>query len=107
MVSFELTDNEAKILVVLLKMAGDEFGNHSCNDFDIAAELQVKPAQARKITKDLLFAMERHRVMCSVDVKESLENLGSGFGESQLFDYFRVRVQDAILKSGSAEVGEE
>lgn len=31
-----ITDTEAKLLIELLEMASNEFGNHGCNDFELA-----------------------------------------------------------------------
>ena len=31
-----ISENEAKIMADLLELAADEFGNHGCNDFELA-----------------------------------------------------------------------
>lgn len=45
-----LTTKEAKLVAVLLDMAGDEFGNHGCNDFVMSKHVDM--------TQDELVALD-------------------------------------------------
>jgi hypothetical protein len=41
-----LTHFELRLAAKLLEMAGDQFGNHGCNDFDVIEEFGIAPEDA-------------------------------------------------------------
>ncbi len=43
-----LTAIEAKVLAKLLELAGDEFSNHGCNDFNLIREGGLAPGEAQE-----------------------------------------------------------
>lgn len=48
-----LTAIEAKVLTKLLKLAGDEFSNHGCNDFDLIRNGGLAPGEAEEFVTKL------------------------------------------------------
>jgi hypothetical protein len=62
MPTFQLSDDEARILAKLLKQAGDEFSNHGCNDFNVERELALPEARAMELAHSLRLSMVEHRV---------------------------------------------
>lgn len=45
----DLEPSDLKVLIVLLKLAGDEFGNHGCNDFDLVRNGGLAPGEAEEL----------------------------------------------------------
>lgn len=45
----DLTPADLKLLVVLLEKAGDEFGNHGCNDFHLLKDGGLAPGEAEEL----------------------------------------------------------
>lgn len=44
-----LSEVECKLAAKLLKLAGDEFANHSCNDFDLVRNGGLTKAEAKEL----------------------------------------------------------
>lgn len=53
MIEIKLTVPEAKILAVLLDMAGDQFGSHGCNDFHLIKDGGLSPGEAQELIAQL------------------------------------------------------
>lgn len=49
----DLTPAELKLLIVLLDRAGDEFGNHGCNDFSLLRDGELTPGEAEEMKSRL------------------------------------------------------
>lgn len=62
MVTLQLTDDEARILALLLEQAGDEFSNHGCNDFNVETKLKLPKERAIAMAHELRKAMVQHHV---------------------------------------------
>jgi hypothetical protein len=90
MVTLQLTDDEARVLALLLGQAYEEFSNHGCNDFDVQKELRLPHARARQVAYGLLEAM----VKSGAADEEQLEGpQGVVLMDSQLFSHFKQRVR--------------
>ncbi len=48
-----LSEEEARVLAVLLEKASDAFSNHGCNDFDVAREAGLTVEQSDALWKKL------------------------------------------------------
>ena len=94
MVRLELSDNEAKILVNLLTMAGDEFSNHGCNDFLVARELGLDEETAKRVGQELTRAMVENG---SAD-SEQLSNSGANLYDWQLYHHFAKKIRHELAK---------
>ncbi len=46
-----MTPAEKKLVVVLLRMAAEEFGNHGCNDFDLVEDGKMTSKEADAFMK--------------------------------------------------------
>lgn len=48
-----MTNNELMIIAELLDMAGDQFSNHGCNDFDLRERSRLTPEEMIELDKDM------------------------------------------------------
>lgn len=90
-----MTANEKKLAIVLLEMAGEEFSNHGCNDFELS---QYIPDQAER--DELVRAYHEW----NGDLKEMEENgwlKQTGERDYRLHDY---AVMDFIAHRLESEV---
>lgn len=95
MVTLQLTDTEARILALLLKMASNEFSNHGCNDFDIRSELKLNAQDAQSVALELRASLAE--TQCCEE--EDRESTSPYFLDWFLMEHFRVRVE-ALLRRG-------
>lgn len=92
MPTLELTTLEAKMLEHLLDIAGNEFSNHGCNDFNLQEELKL----SKKDAIDLNKAITKEMVAKGMSDKDALELADSAYMmDWLLFAYFERKVQDA------------
>jgi hypothetical protein len=49
-----LTVAERKLLFQVLKMAGDEFASHGCNDFDLVKDANLTPEESVEFRTQLI-----------------------------------------------------
>jgi hypothetical protein len=49
-----LTAAEQKLLVHMLKMASEEFSNHSCNDLDLVKDVNLTPEESLEFRTQLI-----------------------------------------------------
>lgn len=98
MVTLQLTNDEARLLGLLLKRAGDEFSNHGCNDFNLQEELQLPEDRASDLARELRGAMVTHGIL-------SRKTEGVYFMDWMLFLLFEQKVQEGLTSSDSFEPG--
>ncbi len=91
MVQINLSEDEARILTKLLKIAGEEFSNHGCNDFNVGRELGVSQERAIEIAHTM------HEKMIDLGVDEEGTRRESPYLlDSMLFSYFEVLFRERI-----------
>lgn len=91
-VTLKMTVVEARALRRLLELAGDEFGNHGCNDFEVKREVNGTPEDG--------LALLRAMVESGAAEKEQLEGAGGEYlYDWQLFRHFQRRTAKALKEA--------
>ncbi len=96
MVTLVLTETEARLLARLLDKAGETYGSHGCNDFDLRKEIGLSHEQAIEVAHELRAAMLDAQV---IDDAEELERKSPYLLDWLLMAYFEKRLR-ALLPGG-------
>lgn len=94
MINLQLSDNEARLLALLLKMAGDTYSNHGCNDFHLGQELKLSPEETAKAAAGL-----REALVQTGCLEPDQEETSPYFLDWLLMRHFQVKVE-ALLRQG-------
>lgn len=58
-----MTEDEAKVFLVMLEQAAQEFSNHGCNDFDVGEMLTLPKRKAEEVAKALRLRMVADEIL--------------------------------------------
>jgi hypothetical protein len=92
MITLQMTEDEAKVFLVMLEQAADEFSNHGCNDFDVAAYLKLDKPMAVKVAKELRAGMFRDKILG----EEDINNEGIYLYDWTIFSWLKKKIQKAL-----------
>ena len=92
MIQIEMTENEARAFIVMLEQAADEFGNHGCNDFNVASELKLPEDEAIKVARDLRLRMVEDNILDS----DAADDRGTYLYDWVLLSWLKRKIQKAL-----------
>lgn len=92
MIQIEMTENEAKIFLVMLEQAAEEFSNHGCNDFNVAEYLKLDKAAAIEAARELRAGMLRDKILD----EEDLTSTSAYLYDWTILSWLRRKIQKAL-----------
>lgn len=95
MIQIEMTEEDAKAFLVILDQASQEFGNHGCNDFNVAQELKLSKDQAEKVAKGIRARMVEDKVLD----QDAVNDRGTYLYDWALISWLKRKIETALTSA--------